>query len=397
MSTFRTRSPLGSNCRGMQLHRALALTAFLAGCRPEAPVAPVAPVCTVRSVSVSPPSLSMLRGETQFLSASVDASNCSQTAPNWSSGNDFVARVSSTGVVTAVAPGSAIIVATVSGLSGSTRITVAAEPIVIVVPVASIAVSPPTLALAVGQSSQLTATLRDAAGTALGGRIVTWTSSNRAIADVSSSGVVSAVSGGTAQITATSEGRSASAVVSVVAPARNVTVTVTNALIFPITVNASGVPLGDVPAESSQSFTLGQTGAVRISWSLRRPAVAGREIGDPMAGFWDLSSPGATVQLTVDNVVGDAWYFAPLVTNSTGTTLLMTVNWGLASENRCNCTVPATGALTHLGYYRLFTNSNVTAFRSGSNYTGAYRYFYDFTSGVTRGAGRAFFTFNVAP
>ncbi|MDP9178464.1 MAG: Ig-like domain-containing protein [Gemmatimonadota bacterium] len=61
----------------------------------------------------------------------------------------------------------------------------------------------------------LTATARDAQGTALPGRQVSWSSSNTGIASVSDQGLVSAISFGSASITATSEGKSSAATVNV--------------------------------------------------------------------------------------------------------------------------------------------------------------------------------------
>src|SRR5207253_9396851 len=58
---------------------------------------------------------------------------------------------------------------------------------------------------------------KDAAGNTLTGRIVTWASSNTAVATVSGSGLATGMAGGPATITATSEGQSGTAAVSVTA------------------------------------------------------------------------------------------------------------------------------------------------------------------------------------
>src|SRR5688572_16664765 len=81
--------------------------------------------------------------------------------------------------------------------------------------VASVGVTPATLTLTTGQTQQLTATLRDAGGAVLTGRTITWTTSAPTVATVSSSGLVTAVASGTATITATSEGRSGTATVTI--------------------------------------------------------------------------------------------------------------------------------------------------------------------------------------
>lgn len=80
-------------------------------------------------------------------------------------------------------------------------------------PVATVDVSPSLQTITAGQSATLAATLRDANGVALSGRSVSWSSSAPLIASVSPSGVVSALSSGTATITATAEGKTGSATI----------------------------------------------------------------------------------------------------------------------------------------------------------------------------------------
>src|SRR5438552_418281 len=84
-----------------------------------------------------------------------------------------------------------------------------------VAPVAAVTVSPAAPTVQVGQTAQLTATPRDASGNPLTGRVITWQSSNGAVAMVNGSGLVTAVATGAATITATSEGQSGTAVVTV--------------------------------------------------------------------------------------------------------------------------------------------------------------------------------------
>ena len=84
--------------------------------------------------------------------------------------------------------------------------------------VASVDVSVPGSDLQIGQTLTLTATARDAKGTALTGRATTWSSSNTGVATVSAGGVVTAVTVGSAAITATIGGKAGSQVVNVVPP-----------------------------------------------------------------------------------------------------------------------------------------------------------------------------------
>jgi alpha-tubulin suppressor-like RCC1 family protein len=82
-------------------------------------------------------------------------------------------------------------------------------------PVVSVTVGAPAGILPVGGSEQLTTTLKDAAGTVLSGRTVAWSSSDPAVGTVSA-GLVTAVAPGTVTITATSEGVSGTAGVTVI-------------------------------------------------------------------------------------------------------------------------------------------------------------------------------------
>jgi len=88
---------------------------------------------------------------------------------------------------------------------------------VVRVPVASVSVAPATATVAVGSTTQLTATPKDANGGTLSGRTVTWASSNTSVATVNASGLVTGQVAGTATITATSEGQSGTAAITVTA------------------------------------------------------------------------------------------------------------------------------------------------------------------------------------
>lgn len=78
-------------------------------------------------------------------------------------------------------------------------------------PVASVTVALGASVLGVGQRTQSTATLEDATGHVLEGRPITWESSNTSVASVATDGYVSALANGTSTITASSEGKSGSA------------------------------------------------------------------------------------------------------------------------------------------------------------------------------------------
>src|SRR5205809_192716 len=85
-------------------------------------------------------------------------------------------------------------------------------------PVAAVGVSPASASVEAGSTVQLTATPKDANGTALHGRAVTWSSDATAFATVNGSGLVTGVAAGPATITATSEGKTGTSAITVVVP-----------------------------------------------------------------------------------------------------------------------------------------------------------------------------------
>lgn len=164
----------------------------------------------VGSVSVTPNTASVIVGNTRALQVEARSAGgivLSGRATSWTSGAPSIATVNASGVVTAMTPGTAIIVATVGGVSGSA--TVQVEPRA----VAQITITPSSPNIAVGAPQQLQATLRDAQGSVLTDRNISWTTSDESVVFVSSTGLIVGTGAGSATITATSEGVSASTTV----------------------------------------------------------------------------------------------------------------------------------------------------------------------------------------
>lgn len=166
------------------------------------------------TLTISPNVLSLQVGATRALSTTLrdsDGDVIPGRRVTWKSHAPAIATVSPSGVVTAVAAGAAVITAESEGISASAGVTVTN------VPVASVVLSPGNVSLMVGETRQLSATPRSAAGAALPGRGVAWTSSAASIATVSPTGEVRAIAAGSATITAASEGRQGTAQISVTA------------------------------------------------------------------------------------------------------------------------------------------------------------------------------------
>lgn len=152
-----------------------------------------------------------------------------------------------------------------------------------------------------------------------------------------------------------------------------VSLVVTNKLSRAINITVNGSVVGSVPAYETRTHETRASG-IDLSWDLERVSVGGRLIGDPMGGvFQHIPNPSGRITFTVNNRIGDSGYFNPWITNNTANALWMEVNGGLNSQNRCDCSAPAGSQRVSLGYYKLFSNSNVRGFRN-SNYTGQYSY-----------------------
>ena len=168
----------------------------------------------------------------------------------------------------------------------------------------------------------------------------------------------------------------------------------TNHLIYSMNIYVNGALVGAVPAGETRS-TGARECSVAVRYQLVRPRFNGRALGDPVEGrFATIQNPSGTERFTF---VAGGTYFAPVVTNSTAVPLLLAVDVGLLSENRCNCVAPAGSRAVAFGYYRLYRNSNVFAFRDGSGYKGSYVYFRDLSGYVARDSGVVELTFTRAP
>ncbi len=171
------------------------------------------------------------------------------------------------------------------------------------------------------------------------------------------------------------------------------TLVISNYLIDPVDVAVSG-PGGGVlfVPPSTQTTMVVRVSTLSVSFNMQKPTTAsGTPIGDDMAGIYaDMPNPPATVYVDVTNLIGTQYYFSPLITNSSAAPLLMAVNWGLVAENRCNCTAPANGINVNIGYYRLFSNTEVRGYGARSGYgVGSYAFwrYSDFSSGVATNTG----------
>ena len=147
----------------------------------------------VSYVKINSTAKSIALGKTFQLRAWPQPVNATNKAVTWESSNPSVAAVDSTGLVTAVKAGTADVTVTTEdgGFTAVCKITV-------VVPVTSVKINSTAKTLKVGKTFQLAAWPQPTNAT---NKTVTWTSSNSAVAKVSSKGLVTAVKAGSAVIT----------------------------------------------------------------------------------------------------------------------------------------------------------------------------------------------------
>ena len=152
------------------------------------------------SISLEAGSTSVAIGGTTSLEVSYLPADTNVKNVAFCSNATSVATVSSEGIITGVAAGSARITATAEAANNGT-VTAYVDITVTTIAVTGVSVSPASADLTVGGTQQLTATIAPSNAT---NKNVTWVSDTTSVATVSSAGLVTAVAAGTATITVTS-------------------------------------------------------------------------------------------------------------------------------------------------------------------------------------------------
>jgi uncharacterized protein YjdB len=276
----------------------------------------------VSGVTLSPTTLNLVAGETGNLSAAllpVDATNKSVT---WSSDNPAVARVtvahvSDVCIVRAINAGTATITVTTEegNFTATCLVTVTGEAI----PVSSVSVSPSSLALKVGESRNVTATVLPADAT---NKAITWSSDNPDVATVNNAGKVTGLAVGTATITVSTEdgGKTATCAVTV----------------YKTTISVTGVTLDEETLTIKKGESASLTATVlpadatnkAVTWSSDNPDVA---TVDDVGKITALSAGTATITVTTVDGSFTASCVVTVTIPVTGVTLdkeTLTINKG---------------------------------------------------------------------
>ena len=172
------------------------------------------PPATLMSLAVTPPAVTLLAGESRQLTATAtysDGTRSDVTAQSqFTSANSAAVSSTTTGMLRGVAAGTSVISAAFGGKTATSNAQTLAAT------VTSIAISPATAAINVGATQTYIATaLYSDNSAAVITNSAQWTSSNTGVATVMNTGVATGVTPGTTTISATFNGQSANAALTV--------------------------------------------------------------------------------------------------------------------------------------------------------------------------------------
>ena len=154
-------------------------------------------VIPVTAVKLSASSLALTEGDVARLTATVEPADATDKTVVWNSDSPEIAEVDQEGNVTAKSAGEAVITAVSGDVSGTCTVVVSKR----IIPVTSVAVIPEYVELTEGDSKALMVRIQPSDAT---DKTVVWSSDAPEIVEVSDGGRITAISEGTAVITATS-------------------------------------------------------------------------------------------------------------------------------------------------------------------------------------------------
>jgi uncharacterized protein YjdB len=282
------------------------ITATLSGKSGTAALTVTAPVKTLASIAVTPAIASIAAGATQQFTATAtysDASTANITSSvTWTSSSTAAATINGAGLATGVAQGTATITASLSGVNGTSALTVTAKTL------SSIAVTPAAATVGAGATQQFTATATYSDNsTANITSSAAWSSSSTATATINAAGLATAVTAGTSTITATSGS---------VSGASTLTVTAKAVSSIAVTPNPASFASG-----STQQFTATATYSdnstanvtATVTWSVGNTSVATINSSGLASG---VASGQTSVSAALSGVTGTAMTTVTLASGS---------------------------------------------------------------------------------
>lgn len=234
----------------------------------------------LESVAIAPAEAALTVGGSLQLEAQITPSNATYQKTSWTTSKHTVAKVSETGLVTAVSAGRATITVSAGGKKASCAISVSEQ--IVIVEVTSVTIDRENLDLNKGESVQLTAVVKpDNARD----REVSWTSSNAGVASVAQDGTVTAVGAGSATITAEASGKTDDCVVTVTVPVQGISLDREKVTIFEgdeLFLTATVLP--DDASDPSVSWNSSDTDVATVSEGTVKAAGIGTAVITAKAG-----------------------------------------------------------------------------------------------------------------
>jgi uncharacterized protein YjdB len=293
------------------------------------------------SLNVVPAALSLPLGSTSQLQAIASMSDGTQqtlsSSVTWQTSQSAMAAVNAQGVVTAAGQGAAQVSATYQGLTNSASITVV-PPVLV-----SIAVTPASPSLPVGETQQFKATGTFTDGTTQDLTLsATWTSSTATIASISPAGLASGLVVGSTTVTAVSGTIQGSTTLAVVPPV------VTSIAVAPANASITVINTQQFTATGTYSDGSTQDLTGTTTWSSVTPGVA----TITSAGLATGVAPGTT---TISATTGG-------ITGSTTLTVLAPVLVSIAvNPGNPSIAVGGTQQFTATGTYNNGTTQDLTS------------------------------------
>lgn len=167
------------------------------------------------TLRVTPSTLTLAVGDTARLTGQLMESSGAPAAGSpivWSSDGPAVATVTSSGLVTGRAEGTATIRASSEGETGTAQVTVLRPSVI------SVVVDPSHAVVEIGDSLRFAATALAANGDTLSDRSVSWSTSDPTVVAIGADGLATALRRGSAELRATSDGVTGVARIEVRAP-----------------------------------------------------------------------------------------------------------------------------------------------------------------------------------
>ncbi len=136
----------------------------------------------------------------------------------------------------------------------------------------------------------------------------------------------------------------------------------TNRLIAPVRLAVGEAASRTVAPGAAVTVRVPRGRTLVAEWEMIRPLSADSQpMGEPVKGAVVVREVRGTLQREARPRIGEAAFFAPLISNGGTEAIRVSVNAGLQGAVDCGCAVRPGATRVFVGYYRLYQNSTVRA------------------------------------